>query len=87
VNFPFGLFDSTQRTLHDLTKEQASFMWFQLIIEVFLRLPQTSISKAEMIEEYHASYRDNEVQLEKIMIFEKKYRASTGIRQVQAQRV
>ena len=80
INFPFGLFDPDQRTLHDLTKEQASFMWSQLIIEVLLRLPQTSEAKSEMIEECRTRYKDNEAQLEKITIFETIYRASDAIR-------
>ncbi len=80
VNFPFGLFDSSQRTLHDLTREQASFMWFHLIIEIFLRLRQTPAAKTETIAECRAGYKENEVQLEKIMIFEKIYRASDAIK-------
>ncbi|CAF1145029.1 unnamed protein product [Adineta steineri] len=80
VNLPFGLFDTGQRSLKDLNNEQASFMWSQLITEVLLRLPQSSEAKAEMIGECRLSYKDNEVQLKNIEIFEKSYRENEAIK-------
>jgi tetratricopeptide (TPR) repeat protein len=80
VTFPFGLFDSTQQSLQDLSKEQASFMWFQLLTEVLLRLPQTPEAKAEMVTECRATYKENEAQLEKITIFDKIYKTNDAIK-------
>ena len=76
INFPFGLFDSTQQTLQDLNQEQASFMWFHLIIEVLFRLPRTSEAKTEMISEF----QENQAQLEKLAEFEEVYDAKDAIR-------
>ncbi|CAF3469718.1 unnamed protein product [Rotaria socialis] len=80
INFPFGLFDSTQRSLQELSKEQASFMWFQLVTELLLRLPHTPDSKAEMVTECRSHYKENGVQLEKITIFENTYQACNAIK-------
>lgn len=54
-------------------------MWFQLLIEVLLRLPQTPEAKSEMIAECRFKYKENAVQLEKITIFEKTYTSSDAI--------
>lgn len=79
-NFPFGFFDSSQQTLKCLSKEQASFIWFQLLLEVLLRLPQTQEAKHEMIAECRSNYKENEAQLEKIMVFEQTYKPSDAIK-------
>ena len=80
VIFPFGLFDSNQRSLKDLSSEQASFMWFRLITEVLIRLPQTPDAKAQMVTECRSHYKDNAPQSENIAIFEKTYRTNDAIK-------
>ncbi len=38
--FAFNLFDQKQKSLRDLTKESASFLWNQMLIFVLKQIPQ-----------------------------------------------
>ena len=74
------IFSVGERSLQNLTIEQATFMWYYLLIEVLLHLPQTLNSKKEMINECRASYEGNKAQLKKIAEFEETYDATEAIR-------
>ncbi|CAF3794593.1 unnamed protein product [Rotaria sp. Silwood1] len=42
---PISIGYTNERSLQDIDKEQVNFLWFQLLIEVIYRLPQTPIAK------------------------------------------
>ncbi|CAF0946743.1 unnamed protein product [Didymodactylos carnosus] len=69
-----SIFDPKERSLQYLTKEQATFIWFQLLIEILLRLPKSDIAKTDMIEECRRNYAGNESQLQKITDFYQNYK-------------
>ncbi|CAF3745556.1 unnamed protein product [Rotaria magnacalcarata] len=76
---PIGILNPNERSTQDLNTEQAGFLWFQLLIEVLVRLPKTLSSKKEMIQECRVSYQENEVQLKKIAVFEATYDEKSAI--------
>ncbi|CAF1575621.1 unnamed protein product, partial [Didymodactylos carnosus] len=73
--------DSTEKSIWDLSKENVKFMWYQLLIDILLRLPNhsTLLAKADMIELCRLQYKTNEKQLQLIGIFEKEYNSKSVI--------
>jgi tetratricopeptide (TPR) repeat protein len=76
---PISISHSNEYSLQDIDKEQVAFLWFQLMIEVIYRLPQTSISKKQMIDECRTHYADNSAQLSIIDEFYNKYNGDLAI--------
>ena len=76
---PMNIFDTKEKSLQDLNVEQSSFIWFQLLIEVLLRFPQTENAKDEMVEECRINYHDNSSALQDIAEFQSKYDANQAI--------
>ncbi|CAF1118036.1 unnamed protein product [Adineta steineri] len=76
---PINISSSNERSLQDIDEEQVAFLWFQLMIEVIYRLPQTPTSKREMVNECRTHYIDNPVQLRMIDEFYNKYTANMAI--------
>ena len=60
-------------TLQNINKEQATYMWFQLLIETLLRLPRTVQAHHELIGECMERYYNNDVEKRKITQFEMAY--------------
>ncbi|CAF1404500.1 unnamed protein product, partial [Didymodactylos carnosus] len=58
--------DTSEKSVQDLTKDQAKFMYWQLLIETLLRLPRTSHTKQELFQECRQHYKSNAYQQEKI---------------------
>lgn len=71
--------DASERSIQDLSKDQAKFMWSQILIEILLRLPQTSQSKDALIQECRRDYQTNHYQQKKISEFEKTYTSSNAL--------
>ncbi|CAF0988079.1 unnamed protein product [Didymodactylos carnosus] len=65
--------DSYGKSIRDLTKESATFMWFQFLLDILLRLPQNTAAKTELLHECRLSYKDNIVEQKKIDEFENDY--------------
>ncbi|CAF1541544.1 unnamed protein product, partial [Didymodactylos carnosus] len=68
----FGL-SHHEKSIRDLDKESAVFMWNQLLMDVLLRMPTSDESKMEMLTECESYYRDNAKELEKINDFRLNY--------------
>ena len=68
-----------QKSVKDLSQENATFIWFQLLIQALFRLPRTEKAREKMIEECQRQYHDNPVQLIKIKEFAEKYQPSDVI--------
>lgn len=71
--------DTSEKSLEDLTKSQAQFMWSQVLMETLLHLPQTSKSKQELIAECRRRYKHNNSQQNQINEFEKTYTSSNAL--------
>ncbi|CAM4956883.1 unnamed protein product [Rotaria socialis] len=76
---PISIGYTNERSLQDINEEQVDFLWFQLLIGVIYRLPQTLGAKSEMIEECRENYADNPFQLRMIDEFYEKYTADSAI--------
>ncbi|UJR17524.1 hypothetical protein I4U23_004419 [Adineta vaga] len=63
------------KSIQDLDKESATFLWFHLLVEILLRLPDSTTidAKTEMLDECRLHYDDNDFELGKIKDFEKNY--------------
>ena len=59
----FRLFDCKQKSIRDLTKESASFLWNQLLIDVLRKMPTDDQAKNEMLDYCCAYYQNNREEL------------------------
>jgi hypothetical protein len=59
-----------EKSIRDLNKDSATFMWFQLLIETLMRMPLSNQAKEELLTECRQQYRDNAGELEKIAQFD-----------------
>jgi len=75
----FNLFDQKQKTLKDLSKESASFLWHQMLIYVLRQMPQDGQSKNEMLDMCRDYYRNNKHEVKKIKEFEENYNREQAI--------
>lgn len=71
--------DQRQKSVKDLSHENAIFVWFQILIHTILRLPCTEVSRRKMIRECELQYDGNTVQMNKIKEFEKTYKPGDAI--------
>jgi hypothetical protein len=76
----FTMQDVHQTSFQNIEKDQANFMWFQLLIDVLARLPQSAQGKRELIEECRRCYAKNESEMKKIAEFETMYTSDQAIR-------
>jgi hypothetical protein len=76
----FNLSKATQQSIHDLNKEDASFIWFQLLIESLYRIPPTDQSKKQLVDLARQNYETDDCELKKILDFEMNYSASEAIK-------
>ncbi|CAF0902157.1 unnamed protein product, partial [Didymodactylos carnosus] len=52
----FSLFDKKQRATKDLTKESASFLWFQVLVDTLKKMPKHKNSLKEMLNMCRSYY-------------------------------
>ena len=57
------------KSIRDLNKESATFMWFQLLIEAVIRMPLSDQAKNDLLIECREQYPNNEEELEKMVQF------------------
>ncbi|CAF1218756.1 unnamed protein product [Didymodactylos carnosus] len=72
--------DKQENSVKDLKTENPSRMWLNLLIEIFLRMPQTKSAIDEMIAECKFSYADNPAELKKINDFQANYAPTNAIK-------
>ncbi|CAF2102345.1 unnamed protein product [Rotaria magnacalcarata] len=75
----FSLYEK-QKSTRDLSKDAASFLWFQLFKDVLLRMPRLEDAKREMIEQCQQYYRGNTEELKNIDEFTQTYTYNDAIR-------
>lgn len=68
----FSLYEK-QKSTRDLSKESASFLWFQLFKDVLLRMPRSEEAKRELIDQCRQFYRGNTEELSNIDEFAHTY--------------
>lgn len=68
-----------QTALDQINAENARFMWFQLLIQVFLRMPPTAKSKNDLLQQSFLAYLNNFKMKEEIHKFNRIYRAKDAI--------
>ena len=76
----FHLFDRTQKSTRDLSRESASFLWHRLLIDVLKRLPADEQAKNEMLDHCAAYYRHNKTELKNIERFRTSYTPAHAIK-------
>jgi hypothetical protein len=72
----FGLFDGKQRPTRYLTRESASFLWFQLLTDVLKTITISDVKNTgieEMLNHCQVYYRTNRTELNNIEEFRKTY--------------
>ncbi|CAF3639387.1 unnamed protein product [Adineta steineri] len=78
----FGLFDGKQRPTRYLTRESASFLWFQLLTDVLKTITASDTKNQgieEMLKHCQCYYRTNRVELTNIEDFRKTYKPEDAI--------
>ncbi|CAF3225635.1 unnamed protein product [Rotaria socialis] len=75
----FSFFDQKEKSTKDLSKESASFLWFQLFNYVIARLPRNQQAKQQMIDICKDYYRGNKREMRAIEEFEETYRPEVAI--------
>ncbi|CAF0995423.1 unnamed protein product [Rotaria sordida] len=71
--------DTQQIALDKLNNENAKFMWFQLLIQVLLRMPSTARSKNDLMQQSFLAYSKNKAVQKKILEFNRTYQANDAI--------
>ncbi|CAF1633575.1 unnamed protein product [Didymodactylos carnosus] len=70
----FSLFDhQKQKSTRDMSKDSGSFTWFQLLVDILRKLPQTHQAKRDMLDKCREYYAWNETEMKKIEEFETTY--------------
>ncbi|CAF4674603.1 unnamed protein product, partial [Didymodactylos carnosus] len=72
--------NANEKSIHDLNNENATFMWFQLLMEILLRMPQTMDAKNDMLDEARLFYKENDYELKIISEFDENYISNDAIR-------
>ncbi|CAF3990748.1 unnamed protein product [Didymodactylos carnosus] len=70
-----------EHSLRDLSKENATFMWYHFLIRILLLMPatRTDLAKNEMLEECRLYYKDNQTVQNNINKFEKDYKSEKAV--------
>ncbi|CAF1005995.1 unnamed protein product [Adineta steineri] len=66
--------------IRHLSKENKQFIAFQLLLDLILRLEQTSYAKQELLEFARSKYQNNPAQLKEIDDFETNYRSEDAVK-------
>ena len=76
----FTMQDIHQTSFQNIDKDQANYMWFQLLIDVIVQLPPSVQAKQDLIEECRRCYARNECEMKKIADFEATYTSDQAVR-------
>ncbi|CAF1002621.1 unnamed protein product [Adineta steineri] len=76
----FSIDDIKQNSVRDLNRDNATFLWFQLLIDTLIIIPCDSNAKNEMLDECRLQYQNDDKELAKINTFEAEYTAANALR-------
>ncbi|CAF4958647.1 unnamed protein product [Rotaria sp. Silwood1] len=68
-----------ETTAKDIAKEMGSILWFQLLIDVLLRMEHSDDAKTELIKTWRENYTGNSSELNIIKDFEQKYKQEKAV--------
>ncbi|CAF1402648.1 unnamed protein product [Didymodactylos carnosus] len=68
-----------ETTAKDIAKEMGSILWFQLLIDVLLRMKHTDDAKTVLIETWRENYTGNSSELDIIKEFEQTYKREKAV--------
>lgn len=68
-----------EKSVRECDKDNGTLLWFYLLVEVLLRMPDKSTSKSEMIDECRLYYENDLIEQEKIRDFQENYVAEEAI--------
>ncbi|CAF5050239.1 unnamed protein product, partial [Rotaria sp. Silwood1] len=68
-----------ETSCYNLNEEEALFMWNQLLIDILNRMPLTSVSRKDLLDECRQEYQGDNIELCKIQEFEDTYNADNVI--------
>ena len=70
----FTLLDlQTQKTARDVSKDLGSFTWFQVLVDILRKIPQTDQAKRDMLDKCKEYYAFNRIEMKRIKEFEDTY--------------
>ncbi|CAF1162154.1 unnamed protein product [Didymodactylos carnosus] len=70
---------SKEMTAKDISKEMGSILWFQLLVEVLLRMPNDANAKMELLQTWRENYIGNTSELDIIDQFEHQFKQSKAV--------
>ncbi|CAF5086200.1 unnamed protein product, partial [Rotaria sp. Silwood1] len=68
-----------ETTAKDISKEMGSILWFQLLIDVLLRMTHTNDAKTELIQTWRENYMGNSSELRIIEEFESQFKRDKAV--------
>ncbi|CAF1186448.1 unnamed protein product, partial [Didymodactylos carnosus] len=79
--FLFNCWNKNETVLCQLSSENGTFMWYQIIIDLLFRLPSThtSVGLNDLLKYCRQEYKDNQKELNKIQEFEEYYTPDKAI--------
>ncbi|CAF1583835.1 unnamed protein product, partial [Didymodactylos carnosus] len=75
----FSFFNQKLKSSRYLIKESASFLWFQLLLNVLKEFPQATDAQLNMLTKCEEYYRGNQKELKNIARFQKEYQPKAAI--------
>ena len=69
-----------ERSIENISKESAMFIWFQLLFETLLQSNPTMNERKDMLNECKKEYQDSTIELKTIEEFEQTYSSNETIR-------
>lgn len=75
----YGLTHGQQRSFRDLSVDEIRFMWFQLLLDVLLKLPKDTATMKDMLEVARSHYSTDAIELKKIDDFARSYNPTKAI--------
>ncbi|CAF3293331.1 unnamed protein product [Rotaria sp. Silwood2] len=72
--------DKHEKTIRNLSKDNARFLWFQLLINVLIRIPHNDQAKEQMINDCRIHYKDDSKAQRDIEKFNQTYKSSEALR-------
>ncbi len=78
-NFLLSSIFSPEKSIHDLDKESSTFIWFPLLIETVIRMPQSKKAKEDLLNECQLEYIDNDFEQKIIEQFRENYQTNDAL--------
>jgi tetratricopeptide (TPR) repeat protein len=78
-NLLFTSIFTSEKSIHDLDHESATFIWFPILLETMIRMPATASAKEDLLQECQTEYIDNESEQQMLLNFRQNYKPADAI--------